>query len=208
MLLMGILGFYTYAWFSDYKSSGPSTITLGKVQMRIDEVDNDFSVAYEIPFYSTTGLLPRDPFFGSDVEVDKATDSVNCFLRIYLMFSTEETIMESYVTLFNTTLDTYFTNYVTSDYKFVKSGNFYYLTDTSGVPLPLGNATIPNGVIALDCDNEYLRLPSDMEQNEDYTQFSKNIVLNITFQVVQSEWIDVDPLTVTNLDFFMDGVFS
>lgn len=207
MILMVFLGFYTYAWFSDSKSSGPSTITLGKVQMKIDGEANDSSVAYEIPFSSTTGLLPHDPFFATDVTVDKTADSVNCFLRIYIMFSTEETAVQNYATIFNGAIDDFFTNYSTTYYKFVKSGNYYYLTDAVGIPLALGDENIPTGVVALDCESDYLRLPSDMEQNEDYAQYAKDIVLNITFQVVQSEWIEVEPLTVTNLDLFMDGVF-
>lgn len=209
LVAIGFFGVGTFAWFYDQKSSGGNTITMGKIQLKVNNSTED---TFDIPLAVVDNVMPGQPLLSDDITVNKTADSVNCYLRVVAKFEkkTASDDIDTFVTALNASLTTYFGSYSTSTYKFtnVAGTDYYYLTDTAGKPLALGSDVISDGVVLMDSDNANLKVSTDLTQANEYAQFGKEIIVKIDVQAVQSEWLEIDTTSLSALHTFMESLFG
>lgn len=210
LVAIGFFGVGTFAWFYTQKSSGGNTITLGKLEITVNDLKDK---TFEIPLLLTEDLMPGQPLLKSNITVNKTAESVNCYLRVEAKFEKSSDVtadIDSFVTALNASLTTYFSSYKTATYKFtnVSGTNYYYLTDTTGKPLALGNGTPTDGVVLMDRDNADLKVSTSLEQMSEYAQYGQKINVVVNVQAIQSEWLEIDSTDLSELHTFMSGQFA
>ncbi len=210
LVAIGFFGVGTFAWFYTQKTSSENTITMGKLEITVNDLKNE---TFELPLLATDNVMPGQPLLKNNITVNKTAESVNCYLRVEAKFEKSSDVtadIDSFVTALNASLTTYFSSYKTSTYKFtnVSGTNYYYLTDTAGKPLALGDNTPSDGVVLMDKDNTNLKVSTSLVQMSGYAQYGQKINVVINVQAIQSEWLEIDATNLSELHTFMNGQFA
>lgn len=177
----------TYSWFFDSKN-GNGTITFGKVELEIGGVTGTNPFSISIP----ARKQPNDQLLSSNITVKKTSTSADCYLRVNVIFDSTYENMAGYVSAFNTMLGSAF---YSTGYKYVLNDGWYYLTTTADVPISITSTNTYNLF-----DLSSFVMPYQLDQLSDYVQYDESVVLDITFDAVQTVNTNVTSVTdVKNL---------
>ena len=163
----------TLAYFTDTRSTN-TPVNFGKIEISVNE-----------PFETTIPLkdaLPGDKIVDK-ISFTKATDSEDMYVRVKALYettSTNEDILD-FVEEMNT-YDLNVKEYTAGDFAWSeKFGDFYYLVERTSTS-EMYNLQNPIEIIFSD----YMELPRELEQLDEYAQFMETISLNIEVQAIQS----------------------